>query len=136
MRFASYLFDMNRVFELFVAHYLADHYRRDGELTVDIQPTIWLDEDRQEKGRPDIIVRAGAQRVLVLDTKHKKFEGWPDEHDRNSMVVYCHSLRAVRAVLIYSGGASLNYDSLFGSVASAPTFCASTAAWTSFGGGA
>lgn len=101
-QFASYLLDMNKVFELFVARYLTSHFAGDPSIQIEIQPDIWLDADRQEKGVPDIVLLRGGQRYLVLDTKYKRFYGKPDEADRNQMVTYCHTLGLPRGVLIYA----------------------------------
>jgi 5-methylcytosine-specific restriction enzyme subunit McrC len=100
--FATYLLDMNKVFELFVARFLASHFASHPSIQVDIQPDIWLDVDRQEKGSPDVVLRRDGRRYLVLDTKYKTFHSKPDEGDRNQMVMYCHTLRLPRGILIYA----------------------------------
>ena len=100
--FATYLLDMNKVFELFVARFLASHFASHPSIQVEIQPDIWLDVDRQEKGIPDIVLRRDGYPVLVLDTKYKAFHGRPDEADRNQMVTYCHTLGLPRGILIYA----------------------------------
>jgi 5-methylcytosine-specific restriction enzyme subunit McrC len=106
--FAAYLFDMNRAFELFVARYLAAHFadvKGPGRtVDVDIQREIWLDEAQRERARPDIVLRRNGRPYLVLDTKHKKLEGMPEESDRHQMLEYCNTLRLRRGVLIYSDG--------------------------------
>src|SRR5690606_19871942 len=49
--FAAYLFNMNAVFELFVARYLAEAMPElDARIEVEIQPSIWLDEAQKERG--------------------------------------------------------------------------------------
>ena len=83
---------MNKVFELFVARFLASHFAIHPSIQVEIQPDIWLDTDRQEKGIPDIVLRRDGCPFLVLDTKYKTFHSKPDEADRNQMVTYCHTL--------------------------------------------
>jgi 5-methylcytosine-specific restriction enzyme subunit McrC len=42
-RFFAFLFDMNQVFELFVAQSLKESFAADPNFSLDIQPTIWLD---------------------------------------------------------------------------------------------
>ena len=77
--FAAYLFDMSQVFELFVARFLESHFAAHASIQVDIQPSIWLDEDRKRRGIPDIILRRDGRRNLVLDTKYKVFDRSPRE---------------------------------------------------------
>ena len=112
--FAAYLLDMNRAFELFVAHYLADYFAAASgpgrSLDVEIQRQIWLDESQREPVRPDIILRRNGSRFLVLDTKHKRLQGSPEEGDRREMLEYCNTLHLRRGVLIYSDGAPLTMD--------------------------
>ncbi|MEI2689793.1 MAG: hypothetical protein V9H69_08780 [Anaerolineae bacterium] len=112
-QFASYLLDMNKVFELFVARFLASHFTDDPSVQVEIQPDIWLDSDRQEKGIPDIVLRRESQPYLVLDTKYKTFHGMPDQADRNQMVTYCHTLGLSRGLLIYADDHAIDHRANF-----------------------
>ena len=107
--FATYLLDMNKVFELFVARFLAGHFASHPSIQVEIQPDIWLDTDRQEKGIPDIVLRRDGRHYLVLDTKYKMFHGRPDEADRSKMVMYCHTLGLPRGILIYADDHPVQY---------------------------
>jgi 5-methylcytosine-specific restriction enzyme subunit McrC len=100
--FASYLLDMNKVFELFVARFLASHFASHASIQVEIKPNVWLDADCQEEGIPDIVLRRDGHRYLVLDTKYKTFHDRPAEDDRNQMVTYCHTLGLQRGILIYA----------------------------------
>lgn len=108
--FAAYLFDMNKAFELFVAHYLAAHFAAgrgpDQAIDVAIQKEIWLDASERERVRPDIVLRRNGRPYLVLDTKHKKLQGLPDEGDRREMLEYCNTLHLRLGVLIYSDGSA------------------------------
>lgn len=108
--FAAYLFDMNKAFELFVAHYLAAYFAAgrgpDQAIDVAIQKEIWLDASERERVRPDIVLRRDGRPYLVLDTKHKKLQGLPDEGDRREMLEYCNTLHLRLGVLIYSDGAA------------------------------
>lgn len=100
--FAAYLFDMNRVFELFVARYLDVYFADAPTITVDIQQDIWLDEDQKEVGVPDVILRSRGRPFLVLDTKYKTFDRQPVPADRNQMLMYCTTMGLPRGVLIYA----------------------------------
>lgn len=112
-QFASYLLDMNKVFELFVTRFLSDHFANDASIQVMIQPNIWLDTDHQEKGIPDIVLRRNGHPYMVLDTKYKRFGGKPDEADRNQMVTYCHTMGLSRGILIYAGDRLVQYEATF-----------------------
>jgi 5-methylcytosine-specific restriction enzyme subunit McrC len=114
--FASYLLDMNKVFELFVARFLSDHFANNTSIQVEIQPDIWLDADHQEKGIPDIVLRQDGRRYLVLDTKYKRFHVKPDKEDRNQMVTYCHTLGLSRGILIYADDHAINYGASFNNI--------------------
>jgi len=111
--FASYLLDMNKVFELFVARFLAGHFASHPSIQVEIQPDIWLDTDRREKGIPDIVLRRDGYPYLVLDTKYKTFRGKPEDADRNQMVTYCFTLGLPRGVLIYADDHAIDYRADF-----------------------
>lgn len=111
--FASYLLDMNKVFELFVARLLAEHFADHPSIQVEIQPNIWLDTDRQEKGIPDIVLRSDGRPHLVLDTKYKSFDRRPEEADRNQMVTYCHTLGLPHGVLVYADDRVIDHRAEF-----------------------
>jgi 5-methylcytosine-specific restriction enzyme subunit McrC len=111
--FVAYLFDMNAVFELFVARYLAQAMPQlDPRLQVDIQPSIWLDLAQKERGVPDIAVRRDGQRVLFLDTKYKRHQK-PDGADLYQMVTYCYSVGVPDGILIYPQQSMAPYNSKF-----------------------
>lgn len=100
--FAAYLFNMNQVFELFVARYLEDYFANHLHLSVTIQDDIWLDIEQNEKGFPDIVLYQDNQPAVVLDTKYKRFHRQPDPADRNQMLVYCQALGLNRGMLIFA----------------------------------
>lgn len=108
--FATYLFDMNQVFEVFVARYLAHVLENDTQLEVAIKPQIWLDENRKEKSIPDIILHRRGKPYQVLDTKYKVFKDRPAKGDLYQMVTYCHALGVPRGTLIYANDESIEYD--------------------------
>jgi 5-methylcytosine-specific restriction enzyme subunit McrC len=110
-RFFAFLFDMNQVFELFVAQYLKERLASHPSLSVDIQPTIWLDTHQKERGRPDLILRHNRQRILVMDTKYKKFSNAPASDDIYQMVTYCHTMMLQHSLLIYADDNPPNYRS-------------------------
>jgi hypothetical protein len=101
-RFFAFLFDMNQIFELYVARYLKESFAADPVLSLEIQPTIWLDTTQKERGRPDLVLRSNRQRALIMDTKYKRFDGAPAADDIHQMIAYCHSLNVARSLLIYA----------------------------------
>lgn len=112
MPFAAFLFDMNNVFELFVARFLEQHFAEIGSaFSVEIQPQIWLGQELKERGIPDIVLRHHGRRFMVLDTKYKAFKGHPAGDDRNQMYMYCRSLDLNHGCLIYPDKA--NYQNTF-----------------------
>lgn len=111
---ASFVFNMNEVFERFVAYYLREHVPAlDDRLQVEIQPNIWLDVERQEKAIPDIVLRKDGARCVILDTKYKVFKGSPSGADLHQMMAYCHSLQLGEAILIYPGAERIDYRRRF-----------------------
>ncbi|MBX3001155.1 MAG: hypothetical protein KF893_21710 [Caldilineaceae bacterium] len=101
-RFFAFLFDMNQIFELFVARYLKESFAAHPTLDIEIQPTIWLDTAQKERGRPDLILRRNHQRLLIIDTKYKRFDGAPASDDIHQMIAYCHTMKVPRSLLIYA----------------------------------
>jgi 5-methylcytosine-specific restriction enzyme subunit McrC len=112
-RFFAFLFDMNQIFELYIARYLAEGFAAHPTLDIEIQPQIWLDTTQKEKGRPDLILLHHRQRALVMDTKYKAFVGSPAREDINQMVTYCHTMMVSRSLLIYADPQSPDYRSEF-----------------------
>lgn len=111
--FFAFLFDMNQLFELFVARYLERSFAQHPRYRLDIQHQIWLDADHKEKGKPDIWIEADNRPLLILDTKYKTFDGSPSESDRNQMIVYCHTQRMTHSLLIYADPAPVHYRASF-----------------------
>lgn len=111
---ASFVFNMNDVFERFVAYYLRAHVPKiDRSLQIEIQPNIWLDVERKERAIPDIILRKDGARRVILDTKYKLFKGSPAGADLHQMMAYCHSLQLKEAILIYPGAERIDYRRRF-----------------------
>jgi len=100
--FVAFLFNMNAVFELFVARYLERYLTENhSAFTVEIQPQIWLGKESKEEGLPDIVLRYNGRRLMVLDTKYKAFANKPSPKDRNQMYMYCQSMGLTQGCLIY-----------------------------------
>lgn len=99
--FGTFLIPMYDLFELFVGRLLEKTLAAQPRFGVRTQDSIWLDEDRQLKGRPDIVLTYDNRPYLVLDTKYKVYGDRPTTSDYNQMHVYCHTLKVDRGVLIY-----------------------------------
>lgn len=100
-RFGTYLFDMNQVFEKFVASYMQAYFQSHPYISVATQENIWLDEEKQEKGIPDIVIRHHGQPRYVLDTKYKRFDRGIKNEDRNQMWIYSDTMQVQEGILIY-----------------------------------
>ena len=106
--FNAWLLDMNRLFELFVANYLAEYVdsrpalRR--QLGLQIQHAYPLSDLDSETANPDIVLVRNSPPVAVFDTKHKLLQGKPSAEDRRQLLEYCNVLRLAHGTLIYSGG--------------------------------
>lgn len=100
--FATFLLDMNKVFERFVGRFLQKTFtERNLPFSVVTSPTIKLGQQHEEKGIPDIVIKCNGRYCLILDTKYKQFNGSPSESDRNQMFIYSHSMGLSNAWLIY-----------------------------------
>lgn len=111
--FAAYMFNMNQVFELFVARYLEDFFTNHLHLSVEIQDDIWLDVEQKERGFPDIVLYRDNQPAVVLDTKYKNFHKQPDREDRNQMLVYCQALGLHHGMLIFADESLVHFQRTF-----------------------
>lgn len=102
--FLALLFDMERLFELYVGRMLARALH--GSATVKLQPgrPFW----RTDAGvgthlRPDTVVEFHSpKRVVILDTKWKlPLGGKPSSGDLHQMYLYNQYFEAVEAILLY-----------------------------------
>jgi 5-methylcytosine-specific restriction enzyme subunit McrC len=108
----SLLFEMNTLFEEFVGRTLRRALSGTG-LTVELQGPrghVLIDEGgaRRFATKPDIVVRDGADVVLVIDTKWKRLKGALDDPkhgvsqaDVYQMMAYSRVYRCERVVLLY-----------------------------------
>lgn len=98
---AGFLFDMNKVFEDFLAAALGLALRRHGG-SVQAQPTSYLDNGATVRIRPDLVWHAGSRRV-VIDAKYKESESNDDIYQ---IVAYCTALSAMSGHLVDVAGPS------------------------------
>jgi len=107
--FQTFLIDMNKLFERFVAQILLE--RALDDMVIDDQVPVYLGYKQKVLMRPDIVVREGETVVVVADCKYKRLE--PDEfknHDIYQMLAYCTATRVQRGLLIYPLHAAVIQD--------------------------
>jgi 5-methylcytosine-specific restriction enzyme subunit McrC len=107
--FQTFLIDMNKLFERFVAQILLE--RALDDMVIDDQVPVYLGYKRKVLMRPDIVVSEGETVVVVADCKYKRLE--PDEfknHDIYQMLAYCTATRVQRGLLIYPLHAAVIQD--------------------------
>jgi 5-methylcytosine-specific restriction enzyme subunit McrC len=107
--FQTFLIDMNKLFERFVAQILLE--RALDNMVIDDQVPVYLGYKRKVLMRPDIVVSEGETVVVVADCKYKRLE--PDEfknHDIYQMLAYCTATRVQRGLLIYPSHAAVIQD--------------------------
>ena len=98
--FRAFLVDMNRLFETFITEVL----RESAPMGMDVRPQsqLFLGMEKKVEMRPDLIVEAEGQTVLVADCKYKRLE--PDQfrhHDVYQLLGYCTASDVTRGLLIY-----------------------------------
>jgi 5-methylcytosine-specific restriction enzyme subunit McrC len=100
----AFVFDMNRVFEDFLAVSLRESLRRHGG-EVRLQATGWLDRDASVPVRPDVTWWAEGSPRAVIDAKYKALgsSGMRNE-DAYQMLAYCTALGLDRGYLVYAAG--------------------------------
>lgn len=98
--FATFLIDMNKLFERFVAEWLRAHLP--SEYLLDTQVHDYLDRGHNIPVIPDLVLRRRGEIVLVADTKYKRVrEGAPGASDAYQLLAYCRTLGVRTGVLIY-----------------------------------
>jgi len=116
--FFAFLFDMNQVYERFVARLLEERLAvLSPSLSIQIQPTIWIDAEQREQRTPDIVLWQEGRRQLILDTKYKVFARSPSADDLHQMVTYCYSMGVTSGTLIYPNDLPFSYYSRISEVA-------------------
>lgn len=98
---ATFLVDMNVVFEKFVEHRLRRLLAP--ELQVRGQVRTHLDRDREIAIRPDLVLRQDGLDRYVADTKYKlTADGYGREADYYQLLAYCTALDLPEGLLIYA----------------------------------
>lgn len=100
---ATFVFDMNQIFEDFVSAAFADSMRRYGG---DVRPqdkAFSLDEKGRLKLKPDIAWWSGEKCLAVLDAKYKAIDDGKLRHDdAYQMLAYCTAYDLDRGYLVYA----------------------------------
>jgi 5-methylcytosine-specific restriction enzyme subunit McrC len=98
--FGTFLVDMDRLFEAFVAEWLAEKGTR--SLRLDRQVPCHLDTGRKILLRPDLCFYSGDSLAVVADTKYKSTPGGTFSNpDVYQILAYCRGLRVRTGYLIY-----------------------------------
>ena len=111
--FMTFLLPMHRIFELFVARYLAEHFATNPTFSIKAKPRIRLDKEGRMRGEPDIVLHKAGLPYMILDTKYKKFKDAPERNDRNQMYIYCDTVGVQKALLIYSDARAIGDEWYF-----------------------
>jgi 5-methylcytosine-specific restriction enzyme subunit McrC len=99
---ATFVFDLNRVFEDFLSVALREALGRFGG-EVRLQGADHLDRDRKVEVFPDIRWERGGRTMAVVDAKHKRLEAsGPPNEDVYQMLAYCTSLALPVGYLVYA----------------------------------
>lgn len=102
-RSASFIFDMNKVFEDFLAESLSDTIRRNGGHARLQYGDRYLDHQRKIKLVPDIVWMEKGKPRAVIDAKFKeiKYNSFPNA-DAYQALAYCTGLSVRSAFLVYA----------------------------------
>jgi len=103
------MFDMNLIFEKFVAKLLRDSLH---EYTFNCQDPLYLASENQpiikyertkKRMIPDIIVKKNGNSIAIIDTKYKPdlSKGFVSNADTYQMIAYCVANESDQAILLY-----------------------------------
>jgi 5-methylcytosine-specific restriction enzyme subunit McrC len=98
--FSTYLFDLNQLFEYFIAAYLQEALK-DWGLQAKPKYHTTLDYGRLEPAEMDIVLFCNQSPVLIIDAKYKTYAGKPAPVDRNQIFTYCQTLGVESGLLLY-----------------------------------
>jgi 5-methylcytosine-specific restriction enzyme subunit McrC len=98
----SMLFDMNKVYERFIAESYKNIFKGNCTFSVNeyLLRSIKSSEQRQ-KLRPDVLLKH-LDKFIIIDTKWKSIKGFPSESDLYQMYAYANSIKNVeKTILLY-----------------------------------
>jgi len=98
--FRSFLLDMNKLFEEFVAALLSE--RTHGDVTVSRHTPVCLGRENKLRMFPDVTIKRGGEAIAVLDCKYKRLGRDEFENqDYYQALAYCTALDLKRGLLVY-----------------------------------
>lgn len=98
--FDGFLWDMNKLFEVFIARQLRARLPAPYRLADQVPGN--LDTGRKVVIRPDLVLGRGGRDVLIGDTKYKRLDDAEHKHgDLYQMLAYCTALGVCTGVLLY-----------------------------------
>ncbi len=103
--FPAFLIDLNRLFERYVADYLAktcSNYQHffANKLTLSYQTQDYLDQTSQIRIIPDLVLSSGEKALAVIDTKYKLATSELNR-DYYQIISYCLAKNTLCGVLVY-----------------------------------
>jgi 5-methylcytosine-specific restriction enzyme subunit McrC len=115
-RVFALLFDMNVLWERYVAGLFRQAAGDDLEISTQERRTLWSGGLHRRGVRPDIVVRSRTSGtvLLIADTKWKVLrEGPPSDGDLQQMFIYNELLSGPRAALVYPGAGESGVSGLY-----------------------
>jgi 5-methylcytosine-specific restriction enzyme subunit McrC len=103
IRYASYLVDMNALFQKFLYSYLRDNLK---DYSVAEEPKYEWDKEGRFALYPDIVVKKSGKDVLAIDAKWKRRQNEDEQpktitDDLKQMYLYCQRLKIPVGILVY-----------------------------------
>lgn len=95
-QFPTFLIDMNKLFERYIAEELKGFCQHD--LQLDYQTSNYLDINQQLKIIPDLILRRADQVLAIIDTKYQIHEV---NNNYYQILAYCLAYQSCQGILIY-----------------------------------
>ena len=97
---ASVLFNMTKIWEAYVARWLADTVGP-GKTVAEQYPIPLVDEGEARNAVADFVVLRSERPVAVYDAKYRPWQSWPSTDELYQLFTYASRLRLDRAALVH-----------------------------------